>query len=522
MKNNAGQDQDKDLKVATDWGKLELAGKDIYDYRAGRYPYNKSTEQDNIDRLQANFNAELVDHKVDENTGFAAYAFKDKTTGEIVISYVGTEDGTDAKTDGEIGIHNITGANKIALGDWNEDLAVKQYDQGDLFYMKIRQNNPDTEISVTGHSLGGGIADTVALRHREDNIEALTLNPAPVLKRDVEKFGDGFDMKNIRNIINENDPLHIGIKAADFTVPGRMYIIPNQAWHSYVFTKKDYGKNDKLIWCDKLPSSNDTGFDGIPGFLELVQLSGALYTGTIYKVFDRKVSPVEEAVGGSVVEFILKGTPLTPFIATLLTYSDGVQAAGEFRKIKGQVEESISRLNKKYEGLKSQVTIEAIKFSMAASIEIKSKVDAAIDLIETKLATCKEKVLEVLKSVFNAAIDVFVGALMVYLNPGEIMAIAREVAPSLLKDIVDVFKGDFVMDTNITAVVESHIRSHRQSLLNLFMNDSRKGIDRSLLGEISKDVKELAKDLRQLNEDVSSAVTSMMAKDEELGAVAYY
>ena len=111
---------------------------------------------------------------------------------------------------------------------------------------------------------------------------------------------------------------------------------------------------------------------------------------------------------------------------------------------------------------------------------------------------------------------------MVYLNPGEIMAIAKEVAPSLLKDIVDVFKGDFVMDTNITAVVESHIRSHRQSLLNLFMNDSRKGIDRSLLGEISKDVKELAKDLRQLNEDVSSAVTSMMAKDEELGAVAYY
>ncbi|AJH16872.1 hypothetical protein BG05_5803 (plasmid) [Bacillus mycoides] len=37
MENNAGQDQNKDLKVATDWGKLELAGQDIYDYQAGRY-----------------------------------------------------------------------------------------------------------------------------------------------------------------------------------------------------------------------------------------------------------------------------------------------------------------------------------------------------------------------------------------------------------------------------------------------------------------------------------------------------
>ncbi len=150
----------KSLKVRSDWGKLELAGKDIYDFRNGKEPYNRSSEM-NENTLKENFNATIIDREVDGNTGFAAYAFKDKTTGEIVISYVGT----DAKTDGEIGVHNITGANKIALGDWNEDLAVKQYDQGDLFYMKMRHDNPDAEISVTGHSLGGGIADTVALRH---------------------------------------------------------------------------------------------------------------------------------------------------------------------------------------------------------------------------------------------------------------------------------------------------------------------------------------------------------------------
>ncbi|MFD0770371.1 lipase [Bacillus sp. CGMCC 1.60114] len=510
-------ENNKKLQVASDWGKLELAGKDIYAFNKGEYPYNQSNEK-NEEKLEANFNAKLGYHEVDKETGFAAYAFEDKKTGEIVISYVGTEDGTDAVIDAEIGGHNIMNANKIAFGNiWEHDFTVKQYDQGDAFYEKVKNENKGKKISITGHSLGGGIANTVALRHQKDDIDVLALNPAPVLNRDVEKYGDGFNMKNVRNIINENDPLHIGIKAADFTLPGRMYKIPNQAGHSYAFKAEDYDKNGHLIWIDKLASDNDTGWDVIPGFLELSKSTGALYTGTIHDVFKRKVSLVEESVGGEVVNLIIGALP----IGTLLVYSDFVQTGIEYKKIKAKVEEGISRLNKKYEGIKSQITIEAIKFSMAASIEIKSTIDAAIDWIEKSLATCKEKVLEVLEAVFNAAVDFLVGCIMVYLSPGEIMTIAKEVASSLVDDILEMFHGDFVIDTNVTAIVGEHIRNHRQSLLNLFMADSRKGIDRSLLGEISKDVKELSKDLKQLNEDVSSAVVSMMAKDEELSMVTY-
>ena len=43
MKNN--EEQDKDLKIASDWGKLELSGTDIYSFREGRYPYDKSDEK---------------------------------------------------------------------------------------------------------------------------------------------------------------------------------------------------------------------------------------------------------------------------------------------------------------------------------------------------------------------------------------------------------------------------------------------------------------------------------------------
>ncbi|MGI2746457.1 lipase family protein, partial [Bacillus cytotoxicus] len=397
MENNVKQEPTKNLKVASDWGKLELSGEDIYKFKAGKYPYNALSSRVNERILQENFNAKLIDSEIDETTGFAAYAFKDNETGEIVITYVGTEDGTDAITDGEIGVHNITNANKIVLGNvWNHDLMVKQYDQGDSFYMRMRHENPSAKISVTGHSLGGGIADAVALRHQEDNIEALTLNPAPVLDRDVEKFGDGFDMKNIRNIINENDPLHIGINVGDFITPGRMYKIPNGAGHSYAFTKDDYDKSGHLVWTDKLVSDNDTGWDLKPGFLEISNSTGALYTGIVHDKFKRKVSTVEEAVGGTVIKGIINTPPIAAFIGMLTAYSDAVE-------IGVKIEEGLSELNQTYENMKSKITSEAIKFSIAATIEIKSAVDTAVDWIETTLAKCKEKVLEVLESVFNAA-----------------------------------------------------------------------------------------------------------------------
>ncbi|MGG3523560.1 lipase [Bacillus pseudomycoides] len=72
MPNTEVQDKNKNLKIASDWGKLELAGEDIYKFKAGKYPYNALSSKVNEKILQANFNAELIDHEVDENTGFAS------------------------------------------------------------------------------------------------------------------------------------------------------------------------------------------------------------------------------------------------------------------------------------------------------------------------------------------------------------------------------------------------------------------------------------------------------------------
>ncbi|PEK35394.1 lipase [Bacillus pseudomycoides] len=72
MPNTEVQDKNKNLKIASDWGKLELAGEDIYKFKAGKYPYNAVSSKVNEKILQENFNAELIDHEVDENTGFAS------------------------------------------------------------------------------------------------------------------------------------------------------------------------------------------------------------------------------------------------------------------------------------------------------------------------------------------------------------------------------------------------------------------------------------------------------------------
>ncbi|MGQ7105435.1 lipase family protein [Bacillus cereus group sp. Bce041] len=524
-----GVEKTENYRLTSDWGKLKLAGEDIYSFNNSEEPYNKTGENGrelNINTLEEKFGATLIEVEVDKDTGFAAYAFKDNKTGEVVISYVGTEAGkdnnSDVVVDAEIGGHNLTNANKLVFNDWEHELEVKQYDQGEAFYEKVKQYADGKTISITGHSLGGGIANTVALRHQEDDIDVLALNPAPVLNRDVDKFGNGFDMKNVRNIINQNDPLHIGIKAADFTLPGRMYKIPNQAGHSYAFTVKDYDENGHLIWIDKLASDNDTGWDIIPGILELSQSTGAIYTGTINDVFHRKVSIQEEKIAGNAINLILSVTPISTILGGILWYSDVMQGSKELEKLKDIVQEGFSRLNTKYEGLKSQITAEAIQFSLMATVEIKGAVDIAVEWIETTLAKCKEKVLEVLESVFNTAINFLAGSVVVYLATSEILDIAKEVAASYVQDLLDLFKGDFVVDTNVATIVSEHILSHRHSLLNLFMNDNSRGINRSLLGEIAKDVKELSKDLKQLNDDVSEAVFSMFAKDEELGAVSYY
>ncbi|WP_369899951.1 lipase [Bacillus manliponensis] len=478
--------------ISSDRGKLKLAGEDIYWYNEGIRQYD-GKDRPSKEELADRFRAKIIHDKVDPKTGFAAYALQSEDTGEVVIVYVGTQPGKDGRSDlwedVQIGANNI----------FNSWFVVEQYDQGIEFYNEVKsvvkeELPPGTKITITGHSLGGGIGLTVALRNQEEDINVLALNPAPLLNKDVIQYGDGSQLKNSRSIINENDPLYGSIKVMDFVLPGMVYMIDNDAGHSYLERNKDYNKDGNLL-LDKLKSGNETGFDGIPSFLELSLSAGNLYKGLTGK----KDISRNELLG---LHFVLSTQPLNSLLHGLTTINDISVLARELGR--------------------SGVGKEAIKFCTEVINEIRNTVDEAIDWIETNLVRCGEVVMQVLESVFDRAVDFLAGCIAVYLTLGEIREIATEVAASLVQDILDLFEGDFVLDTSITAIVGDHIRSNRNALTNLFMNDSRRGIDRSLLNEVAKDIKEFSEELKELSDDVSLAVVSMVAKDEELHAVKYH
>ena len=100
----------------------------------------------------------------DKDTGSSGTAFKDKDTGEVILAYTGSNDLWNdwIKTDiGRIG---------LGLGDDHVNSARK-------FYEKIRAEYGD-DIILTGHSLGGNLAQWIALHYNVQ--KTIIYNPAPL------------------------------------------------------------------------------------------------------------------------------------------------------------------------------------------------------------------------------------------------------------------------------------------------------------------------------------------------------
>lgn len=113
------------------------------------------------------YNLEYLDDIYDESTGTSATAFKDKNTGEVIISYTGTNKDTDKMNDivkSDIG--------EIAMG-----LNSEHYKPAYKFYEEIKEKYGDN-IVLTGHSLGGNIAQRVALEYNVP--KTVVYNSAPL------------------------------------------------------------------------------------------------------------------------------------------------------------------------------------------------------------------------------------------------------------------------------------------------------------------------------------------------------
>lgn len=145
-----------------DNGKIEYIG--------GAGAYTK------ISQTQADYfldNYTIIDYYGNDNTGFSATTFKNKTTGEITISFRSTEFTEDyykdaAGADNEISDNGTAIAQNIALVNYLNKLKTPDSEGISII-------NDETAINLTGYSLGGHLASSAYQYLTADNYEVKQL-----------------------------------------------------------------------------------------------------------------------------------------------------------------------------------------------------------------------------------------------------------------------------------------------------------------------------------------------------------
>lgn len=146
--------------------------------------------------------------------GFQATVYKKGN--DIAISYRGTD------SLGDFILSDIPIGTKILL--------PAQYKNANEVYKEIKQMYPKANITLTGHSLGGSLAQLISA---ENNCPAVTFNPYGT--GDILNH-TGYNRKDL-NIINYGNPKDNIFNLNYSQQPGRTFV-----------TNTDFNTNDNLLW----------------------------------------------------------------------------------------------------------------------------------------------------------------------------------------------------------------------------------------------------------------------------------
>lgn len=179
----------------------------------------------------------------DPETGTSGVAFKDTTSGKTIIAYTGTNPDSDLVNDAV-----LTDGLGIGVGTGHH------YSSAYQFYENVlKKNNLDPEdVILTGHSLGGNVAQRVALKYNAP--KTVVYNAAPLYVPAGAGLGNGLignplvalaTAKNIAEIesdkaqftgsvtriTTEKDPLNNWSDRFGGVYVGEEYVIPHSGGH---------------------------------------------------------------------------------------------------------------------------------------------------------------------------------------------------------------------------------------------------------------------------------------------------
>lgn len=151
---------------------------------------------------------EEVMHKKSKSTDVHVWVGYNKEFKTLFIAYKGTSNARDVVKDAQIGVAHL--ANLVGLGgfasrgEYNNAInwAVEYYHKA----VEGAKNKDVCRIVITGHSLGGGIAQNVADRvaRGQKNVEVVTLN-APGTDFHTNKAGSGHEDVKATHIRSPGD-----------------------------------------------------------------------------------------------------------------------------------------------------------------------------------------------------------------------------------------------------------------------------------------------------------------------------
>ena len=179
-------------------------------------------------------NLEYLDDFYDKDTGSSGTAFKDKDTGEVILAYTGTNLDNDKWNDA---VKTDFGRIALGLGNGHVDPARK-------FYEKIRAEYGD-DIILTGHSLGGNLAQGIALYYNVQ--KTIIYNPASLyIPPEQIVAGAGSD-PGLEMVLNQ-----VGLSLKDAIATPLGFIKDRAKWLFGIKTEKDEIEKLKEIFTGRV------------------------------------------------------------------------------------------------------------------------------------------------------------------------------------------------------------------------------------------------------------------------------